>query len=100
MELRLERMEIVEEGAVFYYTLIFPLLTKGSLFPTFSVEQTAFFSDGHHYMLDLPKKLARIDGQFAEFQCAHSIFGLTNYSKIIVVNMIFFIFLISHFLIF
>ena len=43
-------------------------------------------------MLDLPKKLARIDGQFAEFQYAHSIFGLTNYSKIIAVNIWYFLY--------
>lgn len=76
MELRLERLEFLEEGALFFYSLTYPIIRKGFLVPKFSVLQTGFYNESNHLMMDLPEELALIDGHIVEFECIHTIFGL------------------------
>ena len=80
-ELHLVRQHFEKEGVVFYYTLLFPVLTDTSLVGTYKVEQTGFFVDGKHMMLSMPRQLALIDGRYVEFECKNYIFDLCRIDK-------------------
>ena len=73
-EVTLERLHLNDAGATFYYTLVYPVLTKSSLIVTF---QTGFIVNGHHnMMLDLPNQLALIGDRYHEYECGQKIFNI------------------------
>ena len=76
MELKLERMDFVKNGVLFYYTLIFPRIGLNSIFPSYNVLQTGFFVEGGHYSFDIPSRVALYGERYMDVICIHAISGL------------------------